>query len=193
MAYDMIAIGASTGGIDALKALLPRIEHPVSVPIVVVQHLEPRSASYLDQILAGFVGLKGHEAEDKMPLVPGHLYTPAPNYHLMMEKDWTLTLTVDKKVCYARPSIDVFFESAVDALKESLIGVLLTGANEDGACGMRAIHEAGGYTIVQSPEEAACSEMPGSAIKLCPPRAVLTLNQIAERLNDLLKQNEECR
>ena len=154
MDYKMLVIGTSAGGIDAMKALFGRLALPFDIPIVVVQHMDPGSRSYLPNILASISGLPCYEAGDKMPIRENCIYTPAPNYHVLMEKDWTLSLCVGPRVSYARPSIDVFFETAADAVKDKLIGVLLTGANFDGAAGLKAIKDHGGYTLVQDPKEA---------------------------------------
>ncbi len=116
--YEIIVIGTSAGGIDCLKELLPRINKPLEIPIIVIQHLQATGVSYLPSILSDCSGIKCFEAEDKMDIVDGYIYTPAPNYHLMMEKDWTLSLNVDDRVSYARPSIDVTFESVADTVKK---------------------------------------------------------------------------
>lgn len=190
MSYDIVVIGTSAGGIEALKTIFAGIKKPAGVPIIVVQHLQPTAQSYLPEILSTASGMHAYEAEDKMPVKDNLIYTPAPNYHLMLEKDWTLSLTVDERVCFARPSIDVTFESVADVAKEKVIGILLTGANHDGAEGLGRIKAMGGYTIVQDPEEAYAQEMPLSALRIMEPDSVLEVKDIAEELNALLTSGE---
>lgn len=190
MAYNIIVVGTSAGGIEALKILFSKLKKPLGIPVIVVQHLQPSSASYLAHILADASGLKAYEAEDKMSLIEDVIYTPAPNYHLMMEKDWTLSLNVDERVSYARPSIDVTFESVADASKDKAIGIILTGANHDGAKGLSAIKEQGGYTIVQEPSTAYAKEMPIAAIKEAKPHEILEVEAIASRINSLLESGD---
>jgi two-component system chemotaxis response regulator CheB len=192
MSYEILVIGASAGGIEALKLLLPRIEQPLDIPIIVIQHLQPDAPSYLAVILETASGLTCYEAEDKMVLEANCIYTPAPNYHIMMEKDWTLSLNVGERVAYARPSIDVLFESVADAAKSKVVGVLLTGANHDGAVGLKAIQDMGGYTIVQDPKEAFAKQMPESALNIMVPDEVLEIKEIANSINGLFnKRNGE--
>lgn len=188
MKYKILVIGGSAGGIEALKVLLPLLNWPIGIPVIVIQHLQPQSESYLPEILTRISGVPAYEVEDKMIIENDVIYTPAPNYHFMMEKDWLFSLNVDPRVSFARPSIDVTFESVADAVKEGTIGVIMTGANHDGARGLKAIKEAGGYTIVQSSEEAYATSMTNAAIKLVQPDAILTIEEIAEHINDLLKK-----
>lgn len=187
MKYSILVIGTSAGGIDALKHLLPLLDWPLGIPVVVVQHLQPQSASYLPQILSRTSGRPCYEIEDKMVAEDDVIYTPAPNYHLILEKDWTFSLSVGERVSYARPSIDVAFETIADAAKNGAIGVVLTGANHDGSAGLKAIKDAGGYTIVQNSEQAYAREMTDSAIKLAKPHEVLKLEEIALRINHIIR------
>lgn len=187
MNYAAIAIGTSAGGIEALKAILKGIDKPLSVPIVIVQHLSPRHESYLPSILAQVTGHNVKEIEEKERLESGWIYIAPPNFHVLVEKDETLSLTVEKRVCYARPSIDVMFETAADAYREKLIGVILTGANHDGALGMKRIKELGGYTIIQNPERAYSSEMPYAALGEIDPDAILDIEEIGAHISTLLK------
>lgn len=185
MTYDLIVIGTSAGGIDALKELFTYLDKHISQPIIIVQHLEPKSTSYLSSIVSEISSKKAYEAEDKMVIEDRCIYVPAPNYHLMMEKDWTLSLNVEKRVSYARPSIDILFESAADAVKDKVLGIILTGANRDGANGLKTIKELGGYTIVQEPNTAYAREMPEKCIAKALPHEVLTLKEMALRMNEL--------
>lgn len=186
MRFAAIVIGTSAGGIEALKTVLQKIKHPLKLPIVIVQHLSPRHESYLPSILASVTGHNIKEAEEKERLENGWIYIAPPNFHVLIEKDGTLSLTVDKRVAYARPSIDVLFETAADAYRDKLIGVILTGANHDGASGMKCIKDMGGYTIVQNPETAYASEMPKSALELITPDAILAIEEIGTRIDELM-------
>lgn len=186
MKYDLIVIGTSAGGIDALKKLLTKLNNPNNIPIIVLQHISTSGHSYLASILNSYSRIETLEVEDKMPIEKSHIYVPAPNYHVLMEKDWTFSLNVEKRVSYARPSIDVLFESVADACHDSVIAILLTGANHDGANGMKVISEKGGYTIVQSPGSAYASDMPDSALKVIEPNYVGTLVDIKMHLEEIL-------
>lgn len=185
MSYELIIIGTSAGGIDALKELFQYLDSKITQPIIIVQHLEPKSHSYLSAIIGEISGKKAFEAEAMMVIEDGCIYVPAPNYHLMMEKDWTLSLNVEKRVSYARPSIDILFESAADAVKDKVLGVILTGANGDGANGLLTVKDQGGYTLVQDPKTAYAREMPEKCIAKVKPHDVLTLKEMAIRINKL--------
>jgi two-component system chemotaxis response regulator CheB len=184
--YQAIVIGSSTGGLRALETIFSIIEKDFSLLIAVVQHVRD------DSILATVLGQKSQlpvkDANDKEPFRPGMIYLAPPNYHLLIEQDGTFALSVDQKENYSRPSIDVLFESAADAFRENLIGVLLTGANADGALGMKKIRDQGGLTIVQDPKTAEAGEMPASALKLIQPDHILPVNEIGILLNSLSSQ-----
>ena len=161
--YTVIVVGCSAGGLKALAALLAPLPGDFPVPLIVVQHIGG-SAQPLVDILAQQTCLRVKEAEEKEPLLPGCVYVAPANYHLLVEKDAHLALSVDDKVYFSRPAIDVLFESAADAFGQGLIGVLLTGANQDGTEGCRCIKERGGLVIVQDPQTAEADTMPRSAI-----------------------------
>ena len=185
MKPNLICIGTSAGGVTALQELFIGLRKEFKIPIVVVQHL-PADANINPDLVFGryFLG-SCLEAQDKISLRPGTLVFAPPNYHLLIERDMTLSLSQDEPVCFARPSIDVLFESAAYAFGESICGVLLTGANNDGALGLKSIHECGGITIVQDPETAEAPAMPLAALKLFKPKCVLSLSEIAMHLNRL--------
>jgi two-component system chemotaxis response regulator CheB len=122
-----------------------------------------------------------HDAEDKHEIVAGHVYLAPPDYHLLIEHDG-FALSVDDAVQHSRPSIDVLFESAADVFRDRLVGVVLTGANEDGAHGLARIKRVGGYTVVQNPVEAERPEMPRAALRACDPDSVVGLAAIAPLL-----------
>lgn len=188
MGYELIVIGTSAGGIDALKELFTYLDHQITQPILIVQHLEPKSHSYLAAIVSEMSRKTTYETEDKMVIENSCIYVPAPNYHMMMEKNWTLSLNVESRVSYARPSIDVLFESVADAVREKTIGVILTGANGDGANGLLAVKSLGGYTIVQTPKTSYAREMPEKCIAKADPDEILSVKEMAVRINKLLNE-----
>lgn len=176
--FNAIVIGASAGGFEALNYIINSLHKELSTPIIVVQHLSPNFDSKLANILNKISHMNVKQAEDKEVILNNHIYVVPPNYHLLVEKDFTFSLSSDEKVNFSRPSIDVLFETAADAYKNSLIGILLTGANADGALGLKKINDYGGFTIVQSPSEAYAKAMPESALKLFTPNKVLSLHDI---------------
>lgn len=191
MRYDIVAIGTSAGGIDALKTLLSNFNFTNKIAIIIVQHLSPSSKSYLPKILSNMINMDVYEIEDKMKLQRGYIYVAPPNYHVMIEKEGVFTLTNFEKVCYARPSIDVTFESISDVFEERVIGVILTGANHDGGHGLMQIKANGGYTIVQDPMSAEAMEMPKYAIEHVNPNEILEIGKMGFRINELINSNGE--
>lgn len=185
--YETIVIGASAGGLKALKTIISLLPDGFCVPILVVQHLSPRSDSFMAHYFNQISALQIKEADPFEPIRPSHIYIAPPNYHMLVEKDKSISLNVDQKVSYARPSIDVLFESAARVYQNKLIGVILTGANEDGAKGIRLIKEMGGLTIAQSPETAESPVMPQAAINTRCIDMVLNLDEIAFMLQSLCR------
>lgn len=179
-AHDIEAIvaGGSAGALEALAAILPALPSGFSIPIALVLHLPPGKTSYLSNVLSARCALLVKEAEDKEPLAPATIYVASPNYHLLIEKKRCFSLSVDDPVHFSRPAIDVLFESAADAYGPALAGLLLSGANEDGARGLARIHEAGGTTLVQSPDTASVRTMPEAALRLTRVDHVLPLAEI---------------
>lgn len=177
-----IVIGASAGALDALMKIFPALPADFAVPIMTVVHVPPDRESILPQLFKERSALVYKEAEDKEPVRAGHIYFAPPDYHLLVEDKKMLSLSSDEPVLFSRPSIDVLFESAADAYGEGLIGVVLTGANEDGAKGLRAIVDAGGTALVQRPALAHVATMPEAAIRTCPEAQVLTLDDITAYL-----------
>jgi len=185
MGYEAIVIGASTGGIKALQELLFPLQVDFRLPILIVQHRRPGSEDLVAFALNESCSLKVKEAEQNELMEPGHAYIAPANYHLLVEYDKTLSLSIDAKVCYSRPSIDVLFESAADVFNSALIGIVLTGANHDGTAGLRKIKDYGGLTIAQDPATAEMKEMPSSAIKENIVDKVLEISEIAAFLGRL--------
>lgn len=160
---QLIAIGASLGGTSALQALLPTLPSNWTAAVALVFHRAQGAGDTLERFLRKYSPLPVEEARDKTPILPGHLYYAPADYHLMCEENH-FALTTEAAVSYARPSIDVFFESAAEMYRECTAGVLLSGAGHDGAAGLVAIKQHGGLTVVQSPESAECASMPNAAI-----------------------------
>lgn len=175
-----VVIGASAGGVQALAELLPAFPEGTAAAIFVVLHLPRDRPSLLTQVFSPKCAVQVREAQDKEPVAPGTVYFAPSNYHLLVDEGPQLALSADDLVHHSRPSIDVLFESAADVYRNRLLGVLLTGANEDGAEGLAAVHDAGGITVVQEPETAQASTMVLSAMQLRAPDHVLPLSRIAE-------------
>lgn len=174
-----VVIGASAGGVQALAQLLPAFPRDTAAAIFVVLHLPRDRPSVLAELFSSKCALQVREAQDKEPVAPGTVYFAPSNYHLLVDDGPQLALSADDLVHHSRPSIDVLFESAADIYREHLLGVLLTGANEDGAEGLAAVHDAGGLTVVQEPETAQASTMVLAAMRLRTPDYVLPLGGIA--------------
>lgn len=182
---DAIVIGASAGGVQALSVLLPALPAGTRASIFIVVHLPRDRPSVLADIFARKCVLPVHEAEDKEPVLPGMVYVAPTNYHLLIDQGPQISLSADDPVHHSRPSVDVLFESAADIYRERLLGMILTGANEDGARGLAAIKDAGGLTVVQSPDTALAPMMGMSALAMRPADWILPLEQIADALRTL--------
>ena len=178
-------IGASAGALEVLSNLLPALPSDYRLPILIVVHLPPDNTSLFAELFRARCAIRVREAEDKEPIEPGVVYFAPPDYHLLVEEDKRLSLSDDEPVLFSRPSIDVLFESAADAYGGGLIGVVLTGANSDGANGLKAVVEAGGVAVVQSPGSAFAVAMPEAAIAACPAARVLPVNEIAAYLREV--------
>jgi two-component system chemotaxis response regulator CheB len=181
----LVAIGTSAGGVAALGEILPHLPEGFALPVVVVVHLPASRHSLIADLFAGKCALPVTEAYDKAAIKPGRVYFSPPDYHLMIEKDFTFALSIDPAVNYSRPSIDVLLESAAASIGAGLLAIILTGTSSDGARGMKAAREAGGIGWVQAPDSAQAATMPRSAIEVGGADAVLTLAQIAGNLSRL--------
>lgn len=189
--YKAVVMGVSAGGSRALQNLLPNLPENFPVPVIIVQHISSDSDGYFIRHLNSISKVKVREAIEKQKAKPGYVYFAPPNYHLLVEEDGTFSLSISERVNYARPSIDVLFESAACAWCPGLIGVILTGANNDGATGLKKIKQYGGYTIVQDPASAEVDSMPKAAIARCQVDKVMPLDQMAEFLNTLVSEPNE--
>ncbi len=179
--YEIIVIGTSWGGLSALSVVISGLPATFALPLVVVQHRSPDTAGFLAELLQGRTGLPVVEVDDKRPIAPGHVYVAPSNYHLLVERGF-FSLNTDAPVRYSRPSIDVTFGSVADEYGRGAIGIVLTGANEDGSLGLKRIADRGGYTIVQDPETAEGPMMPRAALRTVPRARVLPLERIASHL-----------
>lgn len=188
--FEAAVIGVSAGGLRALKAILPELPASFPLPIAIVQHLDAQADAYLAGYLDRLSAIAVKEAEDKEAMLPGTAYLAPAGYHLLVEPDRSLSLSVDDKVNFSRPSIDLLFESAADALGEGLIGIVLTGANGDGARGLKAIKDRGGLAIVQDPKTAEAPFMPRAALDAAPADHVVHLERIAPLLAQLCKGDD---
>jgi len=184
---EAIVIGASAGALEALSVILPALPATFDLPIFVVVHVPPDKKSILAELFDAKCKVKVREAEDKEPIAGGTVYFATADYHLLVEADKTLSLSNDEPVLYSRPSIDVLFESAADAYGPGLIALMLTGANQDGAQGLKTVVQAGGTAIVQTPEGAYAAAMPEAAIAAAPSARVLSLKEISLYLQGLEK------
>lgn len=179
--YEIVVVGTSWGGLSALSAVVAGLPSTFALPIVVVQHRSRDAAGLLAELLQVRTRLCVEEVDDKRPILPGHVFIAPPNYHLLVERGF-FSLTTDAPVRYSRPSIDVTFASAADEYGARTIGIVLTGANEDGALGLRRVADRGGLAIVQDPATAESAIMPQAALRLVPQALAVPLERIAGKL-----------
>ena len=185
---ELVVVGTSLGGLNALTTLLRTLPARFRVPIVIVQHrtVSPDGGG-LAKLLQEHTRLTVFEAEDKMPLEAGGVYLAPADYHLMIESAGVLALSTDAPVRSARPSIDVLFQTASDAYRDALLGVLLTGASSDGAEGLASVKANGGRAIVEDPATAECRTMPAAALATTAVDYVLTIDKIGDHLVTLVE------
>ena len=181
MPYSIVTVGTSWGGLSAMTKLLGALPEGFPIPIVVVQHRSKDSDLLLVRLLQDATDLNVCEIEDKDTLCSGTVHVAPANYHVLVESGY-FSLTVEEPVRFSRPSIDVMFTSAADTYGNGAIGVVLTGANEDGARGLAHIVKRGGRGLVQDPKTAEIPIMPEAAIKAVPSAEVLPLEKLAPRL-----------
>ncbi|MCQ9423136.1 chemotaxis protein CheB [Pseudomonas sp. LJDD11] len=180
-----VVIGASAGGVEALLTLTQGIAAGFRLPILVVLHLPEQRNSQLAQVFQSRLPIAVREARDKEAILAGTLYFAPAGYHLSVEDDLSLSLSQEDKVFHSRPSIDILFESAADAYGPGLAGVLLTGANDDGARGLARIKTFGGLTVIQNPQTAVARAMPEAGLRLQTPDYLLPLSEIRALLTQL--------
>lgn len=189
MAFAIVVVGTSLGGLSALRIMLQALPGDFNVAIAIVQHRDRRSGEALSRTLQQESRLPILDVEDKQPIRPGYAYLAPADYHLLVEPG-QFSLSVDPPVCFAKPSIDVLFESAAEVYQSTTIGIILTGANQDGAEGLAKIKARGGYTIVQDPRTAECPVMPEAALAKSVVDRVLPLEQISPLLVKLCSSSQ---
>lgn len=185
MAYEIVVIGTSWGGLQAMRRVLGTLPAGFDVPVVLVQHRHRDSDALLAMLLQEQTPLTVQEAEDKTELQPGHVYVAPADYHLLIEKGH-LTLSTEEPVHFSRPSIDVTMESAADAYGSAIVGVVMTGANDDGSRGLKRIADRGGHAVVQDPKTADSRVMPAAAIRAVPGADVVPLDELGSFLGKLV-------
>lgn len=178
----VVTIGGSAGAVQALLRILPALPADYAAPVLIVVHVPPDRENALVPLFQGKCRVAVKEAEDKEPATPGVVYFAPSDYHLLAEADGTLSLSSDELVNMSRPAIDVLFESAADAFGPSLTAVVLTGANHDGAEGLKAVFAAGGRIVVEEPSGAYAAAMPTAALEACPSAEAMNLDAIASYL-----------
>jgi two-component system chemotaxis response regulator CheB len=182
---DAVVIGGSAGALDVLAVLLPALPPVCDVPFVIVLHIPATRPNRLAEVLTAWSPLPVREIEDKEPVARGTVYVAPPGYHALVEREGTFALSADELLHFSRPAVDVLFESAAGAYGARLVGIVLTGANEDGARGLRAIERAGGLCVVQRPDTAVARGMPEAAIAMTVTPRVLPPAEIAVWLGTL--------
>jgi two-component system, chemotaxis family, protein-glutamate methylesterase/glutaminase len=182
--YELLIIGGSAGSLEVILEVLPSLRHDLDYAILLVLHRRSGD-SLLTGLLSDKTRLEVKEAEEKEAIRPGVIYIAPADYHLLVEKDKTLSLDYSEKIHYSRPAIDASYETAAEAYGPLLIGVLLSGANADGAEGLLQIKQAGGFTIVQDPNEASVSYMPQQAIEKNAATKIVKTTQIIRLLNEV--------
>lgn len=188
MKFEAIVIGVSAGGLKALRAILLSLPKGFVIPVIIVQHLSANSDGDWIEILDGMSHISIKEAEEKEEIRHGVAYIAPPGYHLLIEEDRTFSLSAEDRVNFSRPSIDVLFECAADVYGKSLIGIILTGLNYDGAAGLKEIKDKGGLAIVEDPATAEWASMPKSAIEATEVDYIVPLEEIVPLLIKLQQQ-----
>ena len=186
--FKALTIGVSTGGVSALKRVLGSLPADFPIPILIVTHMMPASDNGLAVLLNTLCAIRVKEADDQDVLAPGTVYIAPANYHLLVDRDGTLALSIDAPVNFARPSIDVLFESAADAFGPGLIAVVMTGAGDDGSKGLVKVQECGGLVIVQDPADAEMDSMPRCAMQLLNADHVVPLVDLPPLLLKLVEE-----
>ena len=181
--FEVIVIGASAGGLSALKKILRGLDSKLSTPIVIVQHISSDVGDSILKLLKKNSGIECSEPIDKEKIEDNHIYLAPPDYHLLIEQGFYFSIYMGPKENYSRPSIDLLFETAAENSPGNVLGILLTGANSDGTKGLGVIKELGGVTIAQDPAEAEIPIMPESSINAGVVDYILSLDEIVDFIN----------
>ena len=182
---EILVIGGSAGSLEVILYALPLLKNPLPISIIIVLHRKNNSDSTLTNLFQAKTRIPVKEAEEKEVIRAGHIYIAPPDYHLLIEKDRTVSLDYSEKVHFSRPSIDLTFQTAAETYRESLAGLLLSGANADGAEGLELIKLTGGMVAVQNPKTAEVSYMPQQALDKLEPDYILDIKQVADFINGL--------
>lgn len=184
VAYKIVAIGGSAGSLEVILQIVSALPSPSDATFIIIVHRKHDGESILESLLSTRTSMTVREVEDKESLMPGTIYVAPPDYHLLLENETMFSLDSSEKIHFSRPSIDVTFQAVAEVFGASSVGVLLSGANADGAAGLENIKKAGGLTIVQHPETADMPFMPQQAIN----RNIVDNIIRAEELPNMLKQ-----
>lgn len=176
-----IVIGASAGAVQALSRILPRLPSTFPLPVLVVVHV-PAAPSGLTALFRAKCEIRVREPDDKEPIEPGTIYFAPPGYHMLVEEDRSIALSMDEPILFSRPSINMLFETAAESYGDGLVGIVLTGANEDGADGAASIAAAHGTILIEDPAHAFSATMPSASLTRCPGAQSLSLDAIADYL-----------
>ncbi len=182
---EALIIGGSAGSLEVILQMLPKLRKALSFAIIIVIHRKSSLDSTLTGLLSSRTILPVKEAEEKEPILPGNIYIAPADYHLLIESDRSFSLDFSEKILYSRPAIDATFQTAADVYRQHLAGVLLSGANADGASGLLSIQKAGGITLVQDPADAEINYMPNQALARLRPDYILSKSNLAEFINSL--------
>ena len=185
--YKLVAIGGSAGSLDIILKIVTDLPDDKNIVYIIIVHRKNDGDSILTDILSKRTKMNVREVEDKEAIFPNTVYIAPADYHLLIENKQTFSLDISEKVHYSRPSIDVAFESIADTFGPAAIGILLSGANADGAFGLQCIKDGGGYTIVQDPNTAEVGFMPQQAINRNIVDSILHAHDIPSRLKELLR------
>lgn len=182
---ELLVIASSFGGVEANSLILSHLPAPITYAIILLTHLPENTEITYAEVLESKTGHTITIAQEKSPVQPGHTYLAPGGYHLLIEDDKTFSLSADKRLHNVRPSADILFESIAYTYKKNVAAVILTGANRDGAAGLKMIYEQGGKCIIQSPESALAKNMPQAAINACKHCLVVPILQIPEKILEL--------
>lgn len=188
---SVVVIGTSAGGIDALKKILPSFKDDKNLSVAVVIHLPARGPNLIPELFKEICSFKVKEAESGETLKKGYIYFSPADYHLSLESNETLSLSSEEPLNFSRPSIDILFDSAAYSFESKVLGILLTGANNDGTAGLNKIHEKSGVCLIQDPAEADYPTMPANAAKNIPASTIMNLKQIKSFLEELSRSSYE--
>jgi two-component system chemotaxis response regulator CheB len=180
---ELVVIGGSSGSLEVVLGILRVLPEHYPVPILLVIHRSTDQESLLHEVLSLKSNMAVREVEEKEEIRPSTVYVAPADFHVLIEKDKTFSLDYSEKISYSRPSIDVSFISAAEVFQEHLMGILLSGANDDGAQGIQEIKKQGGYCVIQDPADAVVDYMPAQALKRVQPDAVLSGRAISDFLN----------